>query len=517
MLPDTLRMDAWWLSDDFTLVNAPSDGRGGGSQKPIKPKKTLLKLLLATLCLIGLADQLIYGHELGLGLAIFAVILSITAIIFRRSQTRNTKHELIAIGVIFIGLLPMLEYVQALSMMFFVLGCAGFVTVLNGGDTIFLARFVHSCKFWLLRFACDIPKIRAEIIQADTSGFDWKRFLAELILPVCVGLIFILLFMSANPVLEAFSKHLNPLKLLSDLSLPHVMFWVLILVLIWPFMRFVSPPRTCIKPILDDAVRHKARVFFTQASVHKTLIVSNFLFLIQGTTDIGYLFAGADLPDGMTYAHYVHRGAYPLLATALLAGAMTVAFSGFARTDKLIRYLTIFWMVQTLALLGSSVFRLALYIDAYGLTLLRIWAAIWMGLVLVGIGLVILQILQAKPISWLIKCNMALAAITLYFCCFFNFTHFVASYNFAHLDAQKATRYACELGDGAALAYFQAYGFSKPARCFPSPLYKSDKTDWRTWSFRKAHVASELISVAKIENERLPKANDWRYDTVEDY
>ncbi|PCH98219.1 MAG: hypothetical protein COB84_02580 [Rhodobacteraceae bacterium] len=517
MLPDTLRMDAWWLSDDFTLVKAPSGGRGGGSSNPLKSKKTLLKFLLATLCLIGFADQLIYGHELGLGLIVFTVFLSIMAIILRRSQANNAKHELSAIGVMFIGLLPTIEYVQALSMMFFILGCLGFVTILNGGTARFTTQIMHTCKFWLLRFACDIPKLRTEITQVDIPGFDWKRFLAELILPVCVGLIFILLFTSANPVLEAFTKHLNPLKLLNDLSVPHVLFWVLVLVLIWPFMRFVSPPTPRTKPILDDAVLHKTRVFFTQASVRKTLIVSNFLFLIQGSTDIGYLFAGADLPDGMTYAHYVHRGAYPLLATALLAGTMTVAFSGFARSDKLIRYLTIFWMVQTLALLGSSVFRLALYIDAYGLTLLRIWAAIWMGLVLVGIGLVILQILQAKPISWLVKCNMALAAVTLYVCCFFNFTHFVASYNFAHLDTKKATQYACELGDGAALAYFQTYGLSKPTRCFQSPLYKSDKADWRTWSFRKSHVASKLISVVQIENERLPKANDWRYGYFEDY
>jgi hypothetical protein len=33
-----------------------------------------------------------------------------------------------------------------------------------------------------------------------------------------------------------------------------------------------------------------------------------------------YLWGSATLPDGLTYADYAHRGAYPLIVTALLAG-----------------------------------------------------------------------------------------------------------------------------------------------------------------------------------------------------
>jgi len=38
------------------------------------------------------------------------------------------------------------------------------------------------------------------------------------------------------------------------------------------------------------------------------------LFAIQTVLDIQYLWRGAALPDGMSYATYAHRGAYPLIA-----------------------------------------------------------------------------------------------------------------------------------------------------------------------------------------------------------
>jgi hypothetical protein len=50
------------------------------------------------------------------------------------------------------------------------------------------------------------------------------------------------------------------------------------------------------------------------------LILFNAMFLIQTCLDMLYLWGSATLPDGLTYADYAHRGAYPLIVTALLAG-----------------------------------------------------------------------------------------------------------------------------------------------------------------------------------------------------
>lgn len=516
MLPYNLRMDSWWLSADLTPARSPNDDRSGGTPVTSLPKPSLLWIALIALCLVGLANLLIYGHRLGLGVVCTALVVGVVAITIRRNHGHQSKHEALAFVVMILGVLPMIEYVQALSVMFFVVGFLGFVVLLNGNPDHLMRDYWKACKFWRLRFVLDIPLLKAEVARTDLAGLDWKRIISGLVLPLITGLIFLFLFISANPVLEAISKGLKPQNLVPTFNSSRVLFWGICLVLIWPFLRHFNDnqnsdraPRTSGLGVLSK--------FFTQSSVRATLILSNVLFLMQGTTDIGYLVAGAKLPTGTTYAEYTHRGAYPLLITALLSGVMTVLFSQLATKDKLIRILTIFWMAQTLALLGSCVFRLSLYVDAYGLTLLRMWAVLWMVLVLTGISLIIVQLLYIKPIAWLLKWNAILVIVTLYACCFFNFTHFAASYNFSHLDDNRATEYACKLNEHAALSYFQAHGFTKPNRCFRNSLSRLHKADWREWNFRDARILKQLILIMPIDNERLPEAGEWRYGDLEEY
>ena len=52
-----------------------------------------------------------------------------------------------------------------------------------------------------------------------------------------------------------------------------------------------------------------------------SFLALNALFALQTAMDMTYLWGGVALPDRMTYASYAHRGAYPLIVTALLAGA----------------------------------------------------------------------------------------------------------------------------------------------------------------------------------------------------
>jgi hypothetical protein len=97
-------------------------------------------------------------------------------------------------------------------------------------------------------------------------------------------------------------------------------------------------------------------------SVTRALILFNVMFAAQTLMDVGYLWGGVRLPDGMTYATYAHRGAYPLMATALLAGGFALVAQTWL--DGLVmRGLLLVWIVQTLILVMSSILRLALNVD----------------------------------------------------------------------------------------------------------------------------------------------------------
>ena len=119
----------------------------------------------------------------------------------------------------------------------------------------------------------------------------------------------------------------------------------------------------------------------------------------------------------MTLADYAHRGAYPLIATALLAGLFVLVTLRPGSADRRARARSACWsrswIAQNLLLVASTMLRTFDYIEAYSLTRLRIAALIWMGLVAVGLVLICYRLLRGKSGAWLINANMLAALLVL--------------------------------------------------------------------------------------------------------
>ena len=90
-------------------------------------------------------------------------------------------------------------------------------------------------------------------------------------------------------------------------------------------------------------------------------------------------FLGAPLPGDLTLAGYAHRGAYPLIATALLAALfvlVTLRPGSETARSRGIKVLVTLWIAQNLLLVASTMCRTFDYIESYSLTVLRIAALI---------------------------------------------------------------------------------------------------------------------------------------------
>jgi hypothetical protein len=201
----------------------------------------------------------------------------------------------------------------------------------------------------------------------------------------------------------------------------------------------------------------------------------------------------------MSHAEYAHRGAYPLIVTALLAaGFVLVAMrpGGPAEKSRLIRPLVLLWTGQNILLVISSIFRLDLYVAAYSLTYLRLAALIWMTLVAAGLLLMLVQMLLKKPNSWLVSANAGTLALVLYGCCFINVPWLVASYNVEHCREVGGSGpnldlpYLGSLGPQA-LPALEAHRKDAPALLIAMDLRFPHARDsiaqpanWRGWSFR---------------------------------
>ncbi|KAE9631766.1 DUF4173 domain-containing protein [Parasedimentitalea maritima] len=213
--------------------------------------------------------------------------------------------------------------------------------------------------------------------------------------------------------------------------------------------------------------------------------------------DIGVLTGGVSMPEGMTYARYAHRGAYPLVATALLAGVFAIATHKMIKANKFQQKLLYLWLGQNLFLVITAVYRLSLYVEAYTLTYLRVAAFIWMLLVFAGLILTIIQIRQSKKIAWLVRSNLAVLAATLYLCCFVNFAYVITSYNIQNANTANRfdERYICELGEQALPLILEQDQKTGIRMCmgyhYGRPIFEPI-SDWREWGFRKWRLQAYL-------------------------
>jgi len=291
------------------------------------------------------------------------------------------------------------------------------------------------------------------------------------------------------------------------------MFWILILSAIWPLIHH----RIHRKPVRESGPStaiatepSELDYLFGVQAMLRSLFLFNALFALQTGLDLVYLWGGVALPDGLTYAEYAHRGAYPLIATALLtAGFVLIAMrpGGPAEQSRLIRPMVLAWTGQNILLVISSILRLDLYVAAYSLTYLRLAAFIWMGLVATGLLLMLIQIIMRQPVSWLVTANAAILALVLYGCCFISAPQLIASYNVEHSreaggpGPKLDLRYLASLGSQA-LPVLEAHMKEIPA-LWPIALdfricQDRDRfprlENWRAWGFRTWRLQQNLAN-----------------------
>jgi hypothetical protein len=167
---------------------------------------------------------------------------------------------------------------------------------------------------------------------------------------------------------------------------------------------------------------------------------------MQNLMDAAYLSGTVPMPEGITLAEYAHRGAYPLIVTALLAALfviVTLRPGSSTAAVPMIRRLVVLWIAQNIVLVGSSILRLLDYVEVYSLTILRISALAWMLLVAVGLMLICWRLLKSKSAGWLINASLAAAAVLLTTATFVDLGNVAAWWNIRH--AREAG------GQGAAL------------------------------------------------------------------
>ncbi len=461
-VPERLAKDAWWLDD-------------------ARPRRLHLGwlLLAAVIC----ADQLVWGVAGGSGFVVWVLVVG-AATHISLWRTVSGVTAMAAWSVLCLALVPAVELVQALSVGFAVLGLLAFAALMalpRGDADAVIRAMVRLPGFGLVQSFVDAKAMR--VAAPSKSGL--LRVLTDWLVPLVVGAIFIGLMALANPLVDAWLLRLSTFESGFSWDVGRVLFWASAAFAIWPLLRLTAMATALGKA--PRVVKLWRSGLVNARSVLRALVMFNVIFAVQSVLDAGYLWGGVALPDAMTYAEYAHRGAYPLLVTALLAGVFALVSQPYLEGRGVLRGLLYLWVAQTVLLVLSSILRLDLYVDAYGLTRLRFAALVWMVVVALGLVLMIMQMVGRQSIGWFMSRAAGLGLVALYTVSLVNVDGFVARHNLTvgKVDAY----YLCSLSEGAA---------PELRRNFVCNRSVSTPQDWREWGFRNARLRRSLAEMKEV-------------------
>lgn len=476
-----------------------------------------VKSALAVL-LITLADVVFYRQPIGASFGVYALAL-ILAVLVAAPAVRRDPRALGALAIAASAALLSLEHPTVTMAGLFALasGVAVLSSRARGADDVW--PWTQRLAVAMLRGAIgplkDLHRLRARRLRQRRGGKDLSRF-SVLLLPLAGGLVFFALFAAANPLITVMLEAIR----LPDLDIPRAMFWLLVGITVWGVLR----PRGLRRTLAPPDGRGDLKVFgVTPTSLFLSLIVFNALFALQNGLDLAFLWSHAPLPASVTLAEYAHRGAYLLIVTAILAGAFVlVALRPGSTTaaSPAVRRMVVVFVAQNLLLVASSVLRTLDYVEAYGLTRLRLAALAWMALVAVGLVLICVRLLRDRSSSWLINANASAAALVLLIASLVDLGGVAATWN--SRNAREINGHGPRLD----LCYLEALG---PAALVPLaelegrplPLAQAEtvasvrmrvmtaldrrQSNWRSWSWRDARrlkTATDLLA-------HRPAASPW--------
>jgi hypothetical protein len=478
-----------------------------------------LAKIAAGAALVTLADWLFFfASEAGATLAAFALAL-LGALFLSTKPLRQRGAALAAAAAALVFVLALAEDPSWLALALFWL-CVSLAMLLPR-----TRRFDDAWR-WAIRLAAHACRS----LLAPLG--DWRRMLAarrrrggvrlgaalpSLWLPILGSALFLLLFAIANPLIENAFARLDLAALIASISFLRIGFWLLIAALLWPLFR----PRILLLAPAAAVDPDRLLPGFSLASVTLSLFAFNAVFALQNGLDLAFLWSGAALPEGMTLAEYAHRGAYPLIATALLAGLfvlVTLRPGSAMAARPAIRRLVFLWIAQNVLLVASTILRTADYVGAYSLTRLRIAALIWMALVAIGLVLICWRIARGRSGAWLINANAVAALLTLSACCFVDLGSVAAAWNVRHAreaggsGAALDLCYLNQLDASALLPLIDLESGKLPpvlreraswTRNLIMDRLEQRQGDWRAWSWRGARRLADARAL--VAARRLPR------------
>lgn len=497
-------------------------------QSPTLPLDKRFKLILSVFLLTIATDFLTFGITLGLGVTILCWLIWYTLRLNRPSRDIDRKDLLLYFLMTVSAIQAAIESSFSNWLVLFLLTIYASGHFLHRQTAPYWRRALEGL-FGLLDIYLAYFNLKRGLHEAKKSScthtikttIQQGRRWAMILLPaIILTFIFLPLFASGNAIMrveiQGLFQHLA--QWLSSFQFPsffHITFFIVTGFLLLSLLSRspLSLDLARIKQRLPNAWKAPADLTASIWSNRLLLIAVNGVFFTANTVDVFYLWMKTKLPVDINFSDFVHQGVYNLIAcVALAAGVLLLIF----QQDKKVtnapgqKLLAQIWIIQNFLLVSSVLLRLKLYVDTYHLSLLRLYVAFFLILVIVGFILLAIKITQERKLSWLVNSNLLAIFLLFFFVQLLNDRAFVARYNYEDsLRPEKSVvkldvAYLASLGP-AAWPTLQRIAddpshFDSTANLAKTELRKAsrveqkrlEKSDWRSWQYRRWGARNSL-------------------------
>ena len=431
-----------------------------------------------TLGLVVLADVLFFNQPVGWTLGLFAAALIVAMLLLHGNRLTRPITVALAITAA-LTTAALIEHPGTLPIIMAYLAVVSLAIALRGRWKNHVRTW---CRRWLeytvlgwLRAFVDVRLFTRRFAHPQAVDRPRRFRLRHWLFPIALGAVFIGLLSWANPIISRWTGQWLEtlgdwiLDFFSEINPIRILLWIAVLLWSWGLLRYRTNVRRPRSDPTSPEIHYNAPFMYSQHDstpiswtqlrdrlldpivVTRCLILFNFIFAVQTALDLTYLYVNGGaiaLPEGLTHGEYARRGAYPLVATALLASLFVlITFRQSADQHRSVwaRRLVYLWLAQNLLLIVSAAVRL-IYVSVYSLTRLRVASAIWMALVLLGFLFIFIRIATRRSNAWLVGANTLAAVIVLLACSFVNFDGLIANFNVQHCKQITANTDAAWLG-----------------------------------------------------------------------
>jgi len=420
------------------------------------------QLLVATAAIVftgWLGDFLLWGHHPGINLGLFTALLGLVVWLVNPPTRR---------GSIALILLLASAVQSVIELCFTNVVCLGVFALAVVAETYYPGLSGLWVRWSVALFAALSAPFRwvglllawAEMrllsrYREGGGSISGSQLILSVIPAALITIVFAILLGAGNAVFaEMFARiaRIFP-EYLREISVARTLLWLFWLLVgvafFWP-LQSTALSRFWVRTI-PHLERSNALLALWQSAL--VLVAVNGLFFTANTIDVIYLWADAKLPGGVTASQFVHSGVYALIAATVLAAALLAVIfqqQPAVASSRWLRGLAVLWIAQNIVLIAGVFRRLVLYVDAYQLSELRVYAGCFLLLVSTGFVLLARHVWLGTSLEKLIFRN-CLATLALFFGMqFCDVGTWVANWNVARWEASPGreldVKYLVQLG-----------------------------------------------------------------------